>query len=63
MAFWHDLIQRLLLQAIIVIVVFDSFALEALNPVDGAAQVVEHRVDHLGGKRLKYTPMIMSVLS
>ena len=48
MALWHDLTQRPLLQAVLVPVVLDREVLEAFHPVDGAAQVIEHRVDHLG---------------
>ena len=48
-ALWHDLTQRPLLQAVLVPVVLDVKELEALHHVDGAAQVIEHRVDHFGG--------------
>ena len=37
MALWHDLTQRPLLQAVLVTVVLDRDALEALHAVDGAA--------------------------
>ena len=50
MALWHDLTQRPILQAVLVSVALDREALEALHPVDGAAQVIEHRVDNLGGR-------------
>ena len=52
-ALWHDLTQRPLLQAVLVLVTLDGDALEALHPVNGAAKVIEHRVDHLGGRALE----------
>ena len=52
-ALWHDLTQRPILQAVLVLVVPNREALEALHPVNSAAQVIEHRIDHLGGRALE----------
>ena len=50
MALWHDLTQRPLLQAVLVTVVIDREVSEAFFLVNRAAQVIEHRVDNLGGR-------------
>ena len=53
MALWHDLTKRPFLQAVLVFVPLDREALEALHPVDSAAQVIEHGVDNLRGRALE----------